>query len=370
MQPLMKTLYTVILYWLILVGIAYLLKTKFKNIEVSPFLIAYKKELGFKSVERKVKNKRWFEAYLVSSIIALAFSLVGFYYFVGSIAVHRLSGAGAQGGLVPIIPGVTLRGTTLIYVLLVLGLSATIHELSHAAAALHEGVPVKSTGFMIFFFMPAAFVEPVEEVFKSKTLYQKAKILSAGPAANLYLGLALFLVILAASHGMVGAEIVGVEPNSPAEHYGLKPGMIILSINDTPIKSIGDVGKVIKPYSSVKAVFNFTVKVKGQGLQSILVEKPANRSLVGITIRTPKAWGSMPDSIYYPLFQLISYGYIINISLALINAAPLFISDGGRLVSLIMERLIRGPGGKSLNFFIQITTVLLILFSLTLIPLG
>jgi membrane-associated protease RseP (regulator of RpoE activity) len=366
-NSLVYSLYILLALWLFLVAIAYLLRKRFKEIEVSLFSIMVKKRASFSFFE-KLRGRKWFNAYLLFSIPVMLFSMLIFYYFVGTVAFHRVSGQGG-GGLVPLIPGLTIRGTTLIYFLIIIGYSATIHELSHAAAAVHSGVKVKSTGFVLFFFIPAAFVEPDEEEFKKASLVDRAKILSAGPASNFYAGLIFFLIILSLTHGLVGAQIIQVEPGSPAEKYGLKPGMVILYINGSLVKNFNDVGKILSPYKHKNVTFNFTVRTPEGATKNILVRKPANRTLVGITLTTPKAIQGLSDKLYYPLMQFIVYSYIINISLAIINAAPLFISDGGRLVSDFFKEKIGGDKGRILNFFVQITTVLIVLFSLTLVPL-
>ncbi len=332
-------------------------------------MIMYKKKAGFDFFD-KLKGKKWFHYLLLASIIIMIISMVGFYYFVGQIALTRVSGTEeAGGGLVPLIPGITLRGTTLLYVLFSVGIAATIHELSHAAAAKHVGVPVKSTGVILALFIPAAFVEPDEESFKKTSLLNKAKILAAGPASNVFLGIIFMLMLTGMVAGMTGAEIIQVEHDSPAEKAGLQPGMIIIMINGSEIKSLDDVGKVLSPYKTSSAVFNFTVQVGSSGeIKNILVEKPANRSLIGITMRVPKAIPTLPDWLYYPVFNVIIYGYIINLSLAIINAAPIFISDGGRLLSELFQEKIGGIKGRTINFFIQIISLLLIIFSITFIP--
>ncbi|RLG88357.1 MAG: hypothetical protein DRO15_03035 [Thermoprotei archaeon] len=56
--------------------------------------------------------------------------------------------------------------------------------------------------------------------------------------------------------------------------------------------------------------------------------------------------------------------YIINASLAVINAAPLFITDGGKIISELADRL--GLAGKALSITLQSITAILIIITISL----
>jgi len=80
---------------------------------------------------------------------------------------------------------------------------------------------------------------PEERKFSSKTVWQRTKIIVAGPLMNLVLGFVIFIVLM-----MVGLEVprwwfdtrIGdVEPGSPAEEVGLRPNDRVVSINGKPV---------------------------------------------------------------------------------------------------------------------------------------
>ncbi|RIA99388.1 hypothetical protein C1645_747571 [Glomus cerebriforme] len=81
---------------------------------------------------------------------------------------------------IPVIPGVTLPTSHLIYYLIALFICGIIHEAGHAIAAYCESVPIHYTGLFLYFFYPGAFVNFSEENFSKCLLKGKLRILCAG----------------------------------------------------------------------------------------------------------------------------------------------------------------------------------------------
>ncbi|MEM4463762.1 MAG: site-2 protease family protein [Fervidicoccaceae archaeon] len=356
------------LYWGTILLIFNFLKNRMKDLQVNPIMIIYKKETTLSFLER-IAGKKWLRPFLYAGILLTFLSLFLFYYTILGVVASRFISTQATGGLVPIIPGITITGTAIIYVLFSIGISATIHELAHAIASRAVGIPIKSVGFILSIFIPAAFVEPDEEKFNSAGRLKRAQVLSAGPASNFIAGLIFLLVLSQISVAIPGASIVSTDDGYPAQQAGLNPGLVILAINGTQIATPGDISPIISKYANVSATFNITVyDPKTNTTFWKLVYKPSNFSRIGITVEQARAPSPIPDFLYFPLTNLLFYLYIINISLAIINAAPIFITDGGKLVNDIIAWKFSGNTAKTLNFFVQIFTLLLILSSITFTP--
>jgi len=102
----------------------------------------------------------------------------------------------AAGGVVPIIPGVTITGLPLVYMLVALAVAILVHEFAHGFAASKDNIPIKSSGLLGFFVMFGAFVEPDEEAFeKEATPKARMRLLAAGSYSNLIWSF-VFLAIL------------------------------------------------------------------------------------------------------------------------------------------------------------------------------
>ncbi len=313
-------------------------------------------------------------AYGVISVPLALASAALFYYvsvrlFLGRYVVPTPSAS--QQGFVPLIPGVTVSLGQLIYFLIAIGVAVMAHELSHAVVSRAVGVPVRSAGFVLLAFIPAAFVEPDEEAIRSSPLRSKVMIYSAGVAANLALGLAFMYALSAVAPSLAnGIMIAGVVPSSPAARAGLGPGMIIVAVNGVPVSTIAQgLQELVKAGAEGAGAANVTLTVYVRGvLENVTVFKPAGYGRLGI---------SVVQSFSLPwLAALLSAMYVVNFGLALVNAAPLAIpipglgieTDGGQMLREAAARL--GGRWKEIASAIEVLTLVLILSLITIAPVN
>ena len=296
--------------------------------------------------------------------VALTVLSAGLYYwFIGGIAYKRLVGEASQNGVVLLIPGLTIWGTPLLYFLLAASIAILVHELAHAVVAGMEGVKLRSAGLALFLVFPAAFVEPDEDSFNKARLSSKLKILAAGSAANIILG-ALFLGLLAYTLAApAGVVVTAVEKGSPAEAAGITPGMRIVAINGSAIHRITDLRASIRPGENATLIFTV---VQGSVTRNITVFKPAGRRLIGIYFKPSGTMlSALSTSSYEAILNIVNWSYMINFSLALVNAAPLFITDGGKMLDIYLrERLGEEKRAAIPSYTLQTLTLLLLILAL------
>jgi len=265
------------------------------------------------------------------SVVLLAVSAGLFYYYVGNLIVLKYIKQPEQqvAGFSPLIPGVTLGLVDTLYVFFAVGVAAFFHETAHAFVARAVHVKVKDAGIALFLFIPAAFVEPDEEELKKAPVKSKLLVYSAGVGANLILTLlVLGLLAQVATAWESGVLITDVVEDSPAWDAGLRPGMIIIGVNGEPVnntKELAEKFTEIDLHNANKTVsVTLTVLLPDGSVENITVVKPAGEELIGIYIK---------QSYDHPVIvSLLRALYIINFSLALVNAAPLAIPlPGGML---------------------------------------
>jgi len=309
--------------------VTYLLfRGKRGNVEVKPGYIIWRLGVLMEPMPPGARALAW-RVFGYLSFVGLVLSAAFFYYATIQLFVVKYivrPEGGAPAGFVPLIPGLTLSWVDAVYIFLAVGIAALFHELAHAYVARANGIKVKDAGLAFFLFIPAAFVEPDEDELKKAPLRAKLQVYSAGVGANLILaGIFLFTIMSLLS----GVLILAVEPGSPAEQAGLEPGMVIVAVNGTPVKSRADLQAILfeagvgDPNKTVVVVF--TVEYDGR-VENITVVKPEGRALIGIRIANymsglPLWAGTLLNSLY-----------IINFSLALINAAPLVLPLPGAVV--------------------------------------
>ena len=132
----------------------------------------------------------------------------------------------------------------------ILGLIVTmvVHEFGHAILCRIEGIRVKSMGLLIPVIPIGAFVEPDEEDLEKTRGMAKIRMLGAGIANNLVLGVACFVLLfylLGLAVPLATPLIAGVYADSPAYTAGLPANSLIKEVNGVSISTRDDVSKVL-----------------------------------------------------------------------------------------------------------------------------
>ncbi|MEO3993813.1 MAG: M50 family metallopeptidase [Desulfurococcaceae archaeon TW002] len=264
---------------------------------------------------------------------------------------------------VPVIPGITISPEMLIPLILSIGIAMVVHELMHALVALLEKVEIESWGIGLFIIFPAAYVKLSENSFNEAPRKSKASILSAGILGNSLIALlALGLISLFSAQVSLAPVIIDLDrsnPELPALQANISTPSIILEVNGSKIKNLGEFTSLLRSLINQSVVLVLkTQRCVREGyrivetgiVETYVVRKPAG-SRLGVYLSelvTPDT----PEYVIEALFYT-NWVFIVNLSLAIINAAPIFVSDGGRIITEILSRY-----SKKLNYVIQgITSV-------------
>ncbi len=324
-----------------------------RGIRVYPFIIIVRKGLGW----RRGRAPLWARLPLYLGIAALIYNMYVFYASMVQYTLLRLEGRVSGPAVTVLIPGVTVSPETFLYMLPGIVVAAALHEAFHALAARSEGMGVRSTGVaLVAGVVPIAFVEPEQGDFERASLLAKLNVLSAGVYANTLLAL-LFAALLAATPATFKLVIVGVEKGMPAAAAGLKPGDVILYANGTRVESLETLRRII----AESRVVNLTVE-RGGHLVSILVPTVASggRRMIGVYLRL------VPLN---PLYTILMWGSLLNTWFAILNAAPLIITDGAKAVTEVLRRLL-GERGVAVSLALQSATLALLLVNAGIARIG
>jgi len=286
--------------------------------------------------------------------------------------------AAAAPAFVPVLPGITVSMETFTVIIVVAAIAMAVHEVAHALAARASGVKVNEWGVGVFLFFPVAYVKVDEESMERADLKRKAAVLSAGVMANV----ALFLISMALMVPAAAAipyegtypVLISTVPGTPADEAGFPTPSVILSINGTPTPSVDSVKEYLMPHADENVTYVFVVEPlipRGFGCKyyelsgekvEVIVRKPAGGWKIGIMIgEGPAIAKGTPDYVLMTACLLV-WSQIVNGSLAIINAAPIFITDGGQL----LREALRKAGLERLNTPIQATTAGLLAVTLAL----
>lgn len=374
MEGLVTFLAALAIFW----GLAWmLLRGRNQKIQVYPLLLIVRTGLSI-GANARGRAERIISALGWPSIGLLLLLQAAFYYLALQLFVSRyLSPQRPEvaEGFVPFLPGVTVPlDINLVLVLFSLGIAVLVHELAHGLMARAVGVRVKDSGLILLAFIPGAFVEPDEEEIKRARMSSRAKIYSAGVAANVLVALAAILLISTLAGPLAsGVLVVEVEPGSPAERAGLK-GMEIREVNGMVVRTVED---LLRAFDRAGVTSEGAAVVEVRGLRdgepySAVVEKPAGMTRIGI--RIVQSYGGWWQYLFLTAVEVTA---MINVALALINAAPIFLplpggalmTDGAHLVGDIAARI----GGERARIVassvIGVATLIIVISLLTITPL-
>jgi len=319
-----------------------------KGITVSPFMVLW--DVGkVPKVKRLTESRFSRQIFFIAGLINFV-ALLGLLYWQVLPSLYNIlnvwiSGRGeVSSPFVPVIPGLTISVESFFYILLALSIGVAFHEFFHALAAYSVNWRVEAWGVGLFLIFPLAYVKPSEEDYNKASIRAKATVLTAGVLANTILFLiAVPLLPMVSSQLSLAPTIIDVvntTPPLPAVKAGITAPSVILSVNGTSVKSIYDFINLLKEYSNKTVVLDLKLTpgriVNGKiyfntsQATNYFVVKPAGGK-IGIYLEDIPTYKT--NSLAIAAVKFLYWFEIINISLGLINAAPLYISDGGRLIS-------------------------------------
>jgi membrane-associated protease RseP (regulator of RpoE activity) len=285
----------------------------------------------------------------------------------------------AAGGVVPIIPGVTITGLPLVYMLIGLAVTLLTHEFAHGLAASKDGIAIKSSGLLAFLVLFGGFVEPDEEQFENEATPQsRMRMLAAGSFANFAWGF-VFLIILANFYPLMsigyfppnGAYVYDLETGSPAA-AALDIGTVITGLNDTEILNWTAVSRFMVDAPAGAQLTIHTLN--GSEVTIILAATDQNASRGYMGIFGSDYWEPRPgwDLILSPMFvfhlqQIVFWCYLILISIALFNLLPIPVFDGDKLLSNGLSLVIKDERKiKYIMWPVRIAALGIVLLSIVL----
>ncbi|MFW9955865.1 MAG: site-2 protease family protein [Candidatus Thorarchaeota archaeon] len=276
-------------------------------------------------------------------IVAFGGMIVGFWMF-GDNLLRFFIAPDTAGGVVPIIPGVTITGLPLIYMLFGLAITLIVHEFAHGLASAKDGIPIKSSGLLAFLVLFGGFVEPDEDVFEQEASPKaRMRLLAAGSYANLIWS--FFFLVIIWNMGPIlsvgfnppsGAYIYDIVPESPASQT-LELGDVIIGLNETEIDNWYGVSLFMTNTTTGDSV---TVHTLRGTFQMTLGNATPDSTRGYIGVYGADYWEPKPgfDLLFDPMFafhfqQLMSWTFIILFSVALFNLLPVPFLDGDKLLS-------------------------------------
>ncbi len=353
---LLKFKWVIIFYAIIII----ILILKRKKVDVqAKFIFLYRTKFGLKWMDRFAnKFRQWVVLWGYIGVGAGFIGLVVISVLLIKNVVDYFSADTAAAGASIVYPGMTIPGIGVLPFwdwILAIFIIAVVHEFSHGILARAHNVEVKNTGVVLFGPILGAFVEPNEkQMAKEKDIVQYS-ILAAGSFSNIILAaIALLLLNLALAPLQESmTEPAGftfgayVEDNFPFAQAGIKPGAVITSLGNIPIKTFQQFSDEL---ASKKPGESITITADKLQYKIKLADSPdkPGKPFLGIkeirnevSVKQSHSTG-LKNSLYLITTKIASFLrwlFLLSFGIGLFNLLPLPIVDGGRMAQVFLHQL-------------------------------
>jgi len=204
-----ESLAVIIAAWFAFYAVARLLKLDERGVELHP-LYALFKSTGLNSLLQRMGEWRPGLWRVLGNIGVASFpGQVVFMTWLLFMNLYKFMFIPKEASpVMPLIPGVTIRFSSLPWFLLAAGVVILLHELAHGVQCIVEGVRVKSAALLLAVVTFGGAVEPEEEDMEAASLMSRLRIFAFGSFVNLVTGILIIMVFYFTGGGVSGT--VGV----------------------------------------------------------------------------------------------------------------------------------------------------------------
>jgi membrane-associated protease RseP (regulator of RpoE activity) len=239
-----------------------------------------------------------------------------------------------------------------------------VHEGAHGIISRVHNLKIQSTGLGLFTIIPLAFVEPDEKQLEKSSVLTQLSVFAAGPFANICTAIVVFLISAFVFVPMAGSmlepaglEISDVLNDFPAQQAGIVPEDIIIAVNGVDTLDMVSFEEQILLIDPGKEV-TFTLQDRDVSVDTVANPTDDSRPYVGISFKqsfrsvSETRFGMFFSKVLLYLIDLASWLVLLNIGIALVNLLPLGPVDGGRMLKISLERVIKNQQTARTTWFI------------------
>lgn len=357
---------TTILFYSLVFLIVYINRKKF---EVHGKLVyLYRTKIGISLMNFMAEKARRLVKLLGYFGIVIGFiGMILTFILILSLTYKLLMNEPGAGGASPVIPGLPIAGTGLVFPLItgwiVLFIIILVHEFSHGVVASAYKIRIKNSGLAFFGPILGAFVEPNEKALAKQKDVVQHSVFAAGPFSNFLTVIVAMLIIWALLNPITNilsiptGVIIYSQPGLPAEKAGIENGTVITGIYGGSVNTVEDFRKAMANIGPNK---NIELRSDDNIYPVTTTESPDDPSqgYLGVWILGEKSELRNDNFLNQILLKIINWfkqllGWLafLSLNIGLINLLPIFITDGARMLKIFFERIIPNKG-KSMSLWL------------------
>ncbi|MEK6869318.1 MAG: site-2 protease family protein, partial [Nanoarchaeota archaeon] len=345
--------FTILFYSLVLLAV-YLNRKKFDV--HGKFVFLYRTKFGIGLMDTIANKASRLVKILGYAGVIAGFAGMIFTFIVVLLLTYRLiSNQPDASGASPVIPGLPIAGTGIVFPLvtgwLVLFVIILVHEFSHGIVASAYKIKIKNSGVAFFGPILGAFVEPDEKELAKKKHWMQHSVFAAGAFSNFLTFAAVLLIMALVLNPIVSIFSKGVfispQPDLAAEKAGITNNTLIIGINNEKVSTINDFQKIMKDIGP-----GTIVELKSNSTKYTLTttEHPDDKSkaYLGIWVigeKTELKRDNVADKTLFYILSWLSqfFGWLgfLSLNIGLINLLPVFITDGARMLKIFIEKIVK-----------------------------
>ena len=296
------------------------------------------------------------------------------------------------------------------YFIIAVIVTLVVHEGAHAVITATHKMRLKSTGVGLFAIIPFAFVEPDEEQIAKASTKKQLSVYAAGPFTNFITAAIVILIMfflilpgLASGVHIDGLTVADLEPGSPADLSELQVGDTIISIDGNSLSGdaikagvlattyTGALGLPAEKLAPLQTEPGQTIEVETLDGKIIQITAEAHTPTPTVTNKVAMAIGLKSESEFEPrgvvglkglsynisekagssaamiiilgtLYAILAWVAVFNVGIGLFNTLPIGPLDGGRMVSTVIKRAMKGKNGSRVFALISTFVLATLLF--------
>lgn len=348
-----KYKFTFIFYSLVIL-VVYLNRKKFDV--HAKIIYLYRTKIGIRLMNLAAKKAGRLIKFLgyagvVIGFIGMIFTLITILFLTYKLILNDPGAGGAS----PVIPGLPIAGTGLVFPLvtgwIVLFIIIVVHEFSHGIVASAHKIRIKNSGMAFFGPILGAFVEPDEKILAKQKDWVQHSVFAAGAFSN-FLTVILVLLIatiilnpIASVLSVSTGVIISSQPGLPAEKAGIVNNTLITGIEGENVDTIEDFRNAMEDIGPNR---NIELKSDDKIYTVTTTENPDDMSkgYLGVWIMGENSElknDNLLNQILFDIFswfrQLLGWLAFLSLNIGLINLLPIFITDGARMLKIFFERI-------------------------------
>jgi len=350
------------------------------------YFVLYKTKIGIKAMDNIAKSYSRFLDYFIYLSIGVGFLGI---LTICALLLYNLYSLlfipEATPGVGLVLP-IKAKGVFFVpffYWIISILVIASVHEFCHGMIARKYNLKIKSSGFaflaILLPIIPAAFVEPDEDTLKKRSHKEQLAVFSAGPFANIFLGILMLLVFIIVATPFIdatmdfkGANISNVVNGSPAAIANLSIGETIIKIDDKNITYLDEFSNVLQNKTPGTKII---LKTDRAEYNITLGENPKipRKAWLGVTVsqnrnfkeEAKEKYGEFLLNVAMWLIGLFYWLYLLNIGIGIFNLVPVGPIDGGRMAQIFFQKAFKKKG-ESIFKYVSILFLIIIVANIVI----